>query len=293
LFVLLQHLLPKRGLSDLVGWLTRRQAGALTRLAIRLFIRAFGVNMSEAAAPEPASYATFNAFFTRALRADARPPARESTAILCPADGRVSECGRLDGTRLLQAKGIDYSLAELFDGDEALARPFERGDFCTIYLAPYDYHRVHMPMAGQLEALRYVPGALFSVNSATAAALPGLFCRNERVVTVFRAGEDRFALVMVGALNVGSIELTVPGAQAFANRPRARWTAGVTHRPGAEPMLARGAEYGRFNMGSTVILLATPGMLRLDDAAAPGRTVRVGQALAWRLGEQPADAGPV
>jgi len=283
-FVLLQHSLPKRGLSDLVGWLTRLRAGPLTQIAIRLFIRGFGVDMTEAADPEPASYATFNAFFTRALRSDARPHAREPAAVLCPADGKVSECGRLDGARLVQAKGIDYTLTALFDGDASLAASFEHGDFCTIYLAPYDYHRVHMPLAGQLEALRYVPGALFSVNAATAAALPGLFCRNERVVTVFRAGEERFALVMVGALNVGSIELTVPRGQTFANRPHARWEAGVTHRPDGQPTLDRGAEYGRFNMGSTVILLAPPGMLRLDDAVVPGRTVRVGQALGWRNG---------
>lgn len=281
LFVLLQHLLPKRALSDFVGWLTQRQWGALTQVAIRLFIRGFGVDMSEAAEPDPASYASFNAFFTRALRSGARPVAREPAAVLCPADGKVSECGRLDGTRLLQAKGIDYTLIELFDGDEVLARPFEDGDFCTIYLAPYDYHRVHMPLAGQLEALRYVPGALFSVNAATAAALPGLFCRNERVVTVFRAGEARFALVMVGALNVGSIALTTPTGQAFANRPRARWAAGVTHRPQDQAMLDRGAEYGRFNMGSTVIVLAPRGLMRLDEAIVPDRTVRVGQALAW------------
>ncbi len=284
LFVLLQHLLPKQGLSALVGWLTRRQWGAMTQIAIRLFIRGFGVNMAEAANPDPASYATFNAFFTRALRAGTRPRAREPAAVLCPADGKISECGHLDGARLLQAKGIDYTLAALFDGDEDLARPFEDGDFCTIYLAPYDYHRVHMPLAGRLEALRYVPGALFSVNAATAAALPGLFCRNERVVTVFRTDDTRFALVMVGALNVGSIELTMPAGQAFANRPRAHWAAGVTHRPDNEAALARGAEYGRFNMGSTVILLAAPGLLRLDEAIAPGRTVRVGQSLAWLQG---------
>ncbi|MEQ8663067.1 MAG: archaetidylserine decarboxylase [Gammaproteobacteria bacterium] len=287
-FVLLQRLLPQRALSELVGWLTRLRAGPLTQLAIRLFIRAFGVDMREAAMPDPRAYASFNAFFTRALQPAARPFASDPAAVVCPADGHVSECGTLDRDRLVQAKGIDYTLLDLFDGDSALAQAFEHGTYCTIYLAPFDYHRVHMPCGGRLEALRYVPGALFSVNAATTTILPRLFCRNERVITVFGDGASRFALVMVGAFNVGSIALTLPRATAFSNRPATTWRAGITHAFSAEPACARGDEYGRFNMGSTVIVIAAPGVMRLDATIAPGRRTRVGEALGWRLPAPPA-----
>ncbi len=279
-FVAVQRVLPKRTLSALCGWLTRLRGGAVTQIAIRAFIRAYGVNMAEAADPRPGAYPTFNAFFTRALAAEARPLPTDAAGVAAPADGTVSEQGAIDGDRLLQVKGSPYRLDELLDGDRALAARFHGGSFQTVYLAPYNYHRVHMPLAGRACALRYVPGALFSVNAATTRVLPRLFCRNERVVVVFDTEGGSFALVMVGALNVGSIELTVP-AEGFRNRPAANFAPGETHAlDGAA--LARGAEFGRFNMGSTVITLASPGLLTWRDDVAAGSVVRMGQEVARR-----------
>lgn len=278
-FVALQFVLPKAILSHAVGWLTRREWGPLTRLAIVAFIRAFRVDMSDAREPSAAAYRSFNAFFTRALRDGARPLPNGLDVVVAPADGRISACGQLAGGTLLQAKGVSYSLLDLFDGDAALAARFAAGSFCTVYLAPYNYHRVHMPTGGRAVALRYVPGALFSVNAATTQGLCGLFCRNERAVVVFEGARGDFALVMVGAMNVGSIELCTPLAQPFANRPLANWPARRTHALEESATMERGAEFGRFNMGSTVILLATPGLLRLDAGLAPGDVLRMGQRI--------------
>ncbi len=277
-FVALQWLLPKRLLSDIVGWLTRIEGGIVTQLAIRMFVRAYGVDMADAAEPEIRAYRSFNAFFTRALRPDARPLDAAPDAFLSPADGTLSEFGTLNPDRLVQAKGIEYSLLDLFDGDTALAARFEGGSFATIYLAPYNYHRVHMPCAAKARVLRHVPGELFSVNAVTAEGVPGLFCRNERSITVFETGSHSLAMIMEGALNVGSIELVLPTATPARNRPRSN-QASHTSLALDGPSLARGAEFGRFNMGSTVIVLASRGWLAWHAGARNGLPLRMGELL--------------
>ena len=278
LFVALQWLLPKHLLSSLIGWLTRIEGGIATQLTIRMFVRVYGVEMADAAEPDTRSYRSFNAFFTRALRADARPLDAALDSFLCPADGTLSEFGMLNPDRLLQAKGIEYSLLDLFDDDAALAARFTGGSFATIYLAPYNYHRVHMPCAAQARVLRHVPGELFSVNAVTAQGVPRLFCRNERTITVFDAGPHSLAMIMVGALNVGSIELVLPTAVPARNRPHNN-QASHTSVMLDGPSLARGAEFGRFNMGSTVIVLASRGWLTWHAGARRGLPVRMGELL--------------
>ena len=278
LFVALQWLLPKHLLSSLVGWLTHIEGGIATQLAIRVFVRVYRVNMADAAEPDTRAYRSFNAFFTRALRADARPLDAAPDSFLCPADGILSEFGTLNPDRLVQAKGIEYSLLDLFDGDAALATRFAGGSFATIYLAPYNYHRVHMPCAAQARVLRHVPGELFSVNALTAQSVPGLFCRNERTITVFEAGPHSLAMIMVGALNVGSIELKLPTAIPARNRPHSN-QASHTSLALDGPSLARGAEFGRFNMGSTVIVIASHGWLTWHTGARTGLPVRMGELL--------------
>lgn len=277
-FLLLQHAVPRRALSALAGRLARLEAGALTTLAIRAFVRVFAVDLSEAAAPDPAAYATFNAFFTRALAPGARPLSGDRASVVSPADGRLSALGELTDGTLLQAKGVDYGLEELFDGDGVLAERFRHGSYATLYLAPYDYHRVHAPLAAQPRFLRYVPGDLYSVNALTTQALPGLFCRNERVIVVCECSGGWVALVMVGAMNVGSIELAGGGPTPLINRPRGTLVPQVTVALDQAP-LARGAEFGRFNLGSTVIVLASPGLLRWLPERAIGQRLRQGEAL--------------
>ena len=278
LFVALQWLLPKHLLSSLVGWLTHIEGGIATQLAIRVFVRVYRVNMADAAEPDTRAYRSFNAFFTRALRADARPLDAAPDSFLCPADGILSEFGTLNPDRLVQAKGIEYSLLDLFDGDAALAARFAGGSFATIYLAPYNYHRVHMPCAAQARVLRHVPGELFSVNALTAQSVPGLFCRNERTITVFEAGPHSLAMIMVGALNVGSIELKLPTAIPARNRPHSNQASHTSFALDG-PSLARGAEFGRFNMGSTVIVIASHGWLTWHTGARTGLPVRMGELL--------------
>lgn len=278
LFVALQWLLPKHALSDLVGYLTRLEAGALTHLAIRAFVWLFKVDMRDALEPDCTAYPSFNAFFTRALKDGARPVVDDGRAFVCPADGTLSEFGALDRERLVQAKGITYTLLELFDGDAELAARFAGGNFATIYLAPYNYHRVHMPATATARVLRYVPGDLFSVNAVTAQAVPGLFCRNERSIVVFECGRHWLALIMVGALNVGSIELVLPGAQPARNRPHNNQPPHVSLALDG-PSLARGAEFGRFNMGSTVVVVTSRGFLDWHEDARAGLPVRMGEWL--------------
>lgn len=279
LFVALQHLLPKRLISRLVGALCRLEAGAATRVAIARFIRHYRVDMREAAAPDPLAYASFNAFFTRPLRDGARPQPADPLALASPADGCISECGPIEDGLLLQVKGLPYALDELFDGDRALAQMFHGGSFATIYLAPYNYHRVHMPLAGQPRLLRHVPGSLYAVNAVTARRVPRLFVRNERVIVVCGTGAQSFAVIMVGALNVGSIELSFLADRVLRNRPLRGLEPHVTVALDA-PQLARGAEFGRFNMGSTVIVAAAAGLLDWETTAVAGRAVRTGEPLA-------------
>jgi phosphatidylserine decarboxylase len=272
--VLPQYLLPKRGLTVLMGRGASKEGGALTTAVIRWFIGRYGVNMTEAADPDPAHYRTFNEFFTRALKPGVRPFARAD--LLCPVDGAISQFGALEGDRLLQAKGHHYTTRALVGGDAALAAPFEHGHFATLYLSPKDYHRIHMPCAGRLRRMVHVPGDLFSVNPTTARGVPGLFARNERVVCVFDTAFGPFVLALVGATIVGSMATVWHGV---VNPPRGgelrEWRY---DDPPVE--LKQGDEMGRFLLGSTVVMLFPRGPLRFNPAWAPGGTVRMGQAMA-------------
>ena len=272
-FAALQYVLPKRASSALVRAATRVRTRWFKDLLIRAFLGLYAVDLADAAEPDPFAYRSFNEFFTRALRPGARPIAPGPDEVACPVDGTVSECGPIDGERLLQAKGRSYALRELLAERDWSAR-FERGSFLTIYLAPRDYHRIHMPCDGRLLETVFVPGRLFSVNAATARHVPRLFARNERVLTLFEgASAGGFALVLVGALNVASMETVWAGEVAPSGR------RGAVRLPDAAVALRKGAECGRFNMGSTVILLFEPGRFALAPAIAAGAPVRMGQPI--------------
>ena len=282
LFVAMQHALPQHFLSRIVLRLTRIRLRPVKNLLIRSFLRGFTPNMSEASQPNPLQYPSFNAFFTRSLRAGARPIDIDPGVLVSPVDGTVSQIGRLDGSKLLQAKGHDYTLEALLDGAPEWAEGYKGGAFATLYLAPYNYHRIHMPLAGTLRAAWFVPGKLFSVNAVTAAAVPGLFAKNERVVCVFDCVVDgrprSFAMVLVGALFVGSIA-TVWHGDVAPRTPHER--VDLPLDASRSPLkLSKGAEMGRFNMGSTVILLLPPDMLDWLPKFASGTRIEVGQMLA-------------
>lgn len=278
LFVAMQYLLPQHFLSRQVHRLARSRLKPLKNALIGAFMRHFRPDMSDAADPEPRDYPSFNAFFTRSLSPGSRPQEADPLALCSPVDGTVSQIGRLDGTRMLQAKGHEYSLEALLGGGSVWAQRFTGGSFATLYLAPYNYHRIHMPAAATLRAAWFIPGKLFSVNAATAAAVPGLFARNERVVCAFEEGPFSFALALVGALFVGSIA-TVWHGDVTPCSPRAARELPVD--TGRAPIrLERGAELGRFNMGSTVILLLPPAAAQWLPALQPGSPVRVGETIA-------------
>ncbi len=269
LFVLPQYLLPQRLLTSVAGALACGEV--LAGLLIRLFIRRYRVDMSEALDPDPSSYRNFNEFFTRELKPGARPLAGEAGSVLCPADGAVSELGAIDGERLLQAKGRHFELRDLLGGDGELARELGGGRFVTIYLSPRDYHRVHMPLQGRLLQTRHIPGKLFSVNEASTALIPGLFSRNERLVSVFEGECGRFAVVMVGAMIVAGIRAVwdEPGREGRLRAPERDFSD-------RGPTLAAGAEMGRFELGSTAILLFPPGAMEFEPGLAPGDSLRMG-----------------
>ncbi len=274
LAVLHQHLLPKQALTALAGRFASARLGALTQAAIRRFVARYGVDMSEAANPDIAAYATFNDFFTRALQSGARPLA--AADLVCPVDGSISQFGAIEGDRIFQAKGHDYTTTALVGGDAELARPYAGGSFATLYLSPRDYHRVHMPCDGRLVRMIHVPGALYSVNPATARGVPGLFARNERVVCVFESGRGPFVIALVGATIVGSMATVWHGVVNPPRPGRVReW-----HYGERDVRLARGAEMGRFQLGSTVVLLVPPPGLRFEATWAPERAVRMGEAMA-------------
>jgi phosphatidylserine decarboxylase len=287
LFVASQYLLPQHTLSRFVYYATRSRSVWFKNCIIRSFVRGFRPAMADALEPEPTRYATFNEFFTRALRPGARTPARDANALLAPVDGAVSEAGAIRDGRLLQAKGFDYTLAALLANDGDWTAQFAHGEFATFYLAPYDYHRVHMPAAGTLREAWYVPGRLFSVNARMAAAVPRLFARNERVVCCFAAKHYRFAVILVGALHVGSIS-TVWHGEVTPRRPR--HITRLSPLPEAAPLtLPAGAELGRFNMGSTVIVLCSTGAASWDASLGAGRIVRMGERIGQAL---PRATGP-
>ena len=266
--------LPHHLLSRLVLALTRLECPRLVPPAIRQFSRHFGVDLNEAEQPDPAAYTSFNAFFTRALRPGARPVDAAETSIVSPADGTVSQCGPIQGDALFQAKGRDYSLLELLGGDAERAAPFEDGSFSTIYLSPRDYHRVHMPLDGTLRETVYVPGRLFSVAPHTVRTVPRLFARNERLVCRFDTDHGPMAVILVGAIFVACIETIWTGVATPPHTGRIR-----AETPHDHLHLTKGAELGRFNMGSTVILLFGKGRTRWEPACGAGQPVRMGQRI--------------
>lgn len=294
LFILLQRLLPRRALSRMLGRLARARGPRwLRRRVIRAFIARYRVDLAESEPSCPEAYESFNAFFTRALKAGARPLC--AAGIACPADGVISQCGALDGDRLLQAKGRHYTLAALLAGDQRRVQAFRDGHFVTVYLAPRDYHRVHMPLHGQLQSSVYVPGELFSVNAVTAASVHDLFARNERHISYFETPRGPMAMVLVGAMIVAGIETVWAGqvAPARAGAPSERGRDGEDQRAGqvaapprrqraptAAPVrLERGAEMGRFFLGSTVIVLLPRGAAAWNEHCIAGAPVRMGQQL--------------
>ena len=277
LAVLPQYLLPKRALTLLAGAIARQRGGALTTALIRWFVGRYGVNMAEAADPRIEAYASFNDFFTRALKPGVRPLA--AAELVCPVDGAISQFGAIERDQIFQAKGHHFSTTTLVGGDAALAAPYADGAFATLYLSPRDYHRIHMPCAGTLRRMVHVPGDLFSVNPTTARGVPQLFARNERVVCQFDDAQGRpFVLVLVGATIVGSMATVWHG---LVNPPR----PGVVRdwRYDDPPVvLAQGAEMGRFLLGSTVVMLFTREAMRgqrFNPAWAPGGAVRMGEVM--------------
>ncbi len=272
--VLAQYLVPKQAITLLAGRIARARGGALTTRLIAWFVRRYGVNMAEAANPDIASYATFNDFFIRALKAGVRPLAQAD--LICPVDGAISQFGRIEGQQIFQAKGHAYSSTALVGGDATLAAQFDNGHFATLYLSPRDYHRIHMPCAGRLTRMIYVPGELFSVNPATARGVPGLFARNERVVCVFEGARGPFVLVLVGATIVGSMATPWHGA---VNAPRpGRLSEWRYDDQSVE--FRQGDEMGRFLLGSTVVMLFPQGPLEFNSAWQPGGAIRLGELMA-------------
>lgn len=276
-FILLQHLVPQHALTRLAGALAASERPWLRGPLIRRFAAAYGVDMAEAARGLDA-FASFNDFFTRELKPGARALADADAFILSPADGAVSQLGRITGGRIFQAKGREFTAAELLGhGADAAAR-FEGGQFITIYLSPKDYHRVHMPAAGVLQSTAYIPGDLFSVNAQTAEGVDRLFARNERLACLFGGADGAFASVMVGAMIVAGIDTIWPHLFAGHGRDvmREDFTNGAVS-------LAAGAEMGRFYLGSTVVLLFEPGRVEWLEGLQAGDPVRMGQAIGRRL----------
>ena len=272
--VYLQYLLPKQALTWYAGVIARSYGEGLTTRLIAWFVKRYRVNMAEAANPDIASYATFNDFFTRELKAGARPLA--NVALICPVDGAISQFGQIEGQQIFQAKGHHFSSTALVGGDAALAAQFDNGVFATLYLSPRDYHRIHMPCDGRLTRMIYVPGDLFSVNPVTARGVPGLFARNERVVCVFEGSSGPFVMVLVGATIVGSMATVWHGA---INNPRAGKVCDWRYED-KSILLKQGEEMGRFLLGSTVVMLVPKGPLQFNPAWAPGGAVQLGQVMA-------------
>lgn len=276
LFVILQRIIPQHTLSRLMYALARRRWRPLKNALIRLLVHLYRIDLRDAAEPDLEAYPDLNTFFTRALRPGARPQDPDPKAILCPVDGTISQIGRIGAGRIIQAKGQTFSVTELLGDAPDVARDFADGLFATIYLAPGDYHRIHMPLRGELLWMRHLRGRLFSVNQRTASLVPGLFARNERVVCGFATDAGPMAMVLVGAIFVGGIETVWAGAvtptRAASHPQRANPAPGSVR-------LDRGVEMGRFNLGSTVILLFPQGRAQWDERLKPGRSVRLGEKL--------------
>src|SRR5450830_1431008 len=266
--------MPKQLLTVLAGKFASARLGGLTTVVIRRFVARYGVNMQEAANPDIASYASFNEFFTRPLREGARPLA--DADFICPVDGAISQFGAIERDSIFQAKGHSYTTTALVGGDADLAAQFADGSFATLYLSPKDYHRIHMPCAGRLRRMIYVPGELFSVNPTTALGVPGLFARNERVVCVFESARGPLVLVLVGATVVGSMATVWHGV---VNPPRGDVVREWRYDEQSVE-LKQGEEMGRFLLGSTVVMLFPKGPLQFSPSWAPTGAIRLGEAMA-------------
>ncbi len=276
LAVLPQYLMPKQALTTLAGKFASAQLGSLTTSVIRRFVARYNVNMAEAANTDITSYASFNDFFTRALKPGARPLA--TADLICPVDGAISQFGPIAKDQIFQAKGHTYSTTALVGGDAAAAARFDNGHFATLYLSPRDYHRIHMPCAGELTRMVHVPGDLFSVNPTTARGVPGLFARNERVVCFFESTQGPFVLVLVGATIVGSMATVWHGQ---VNPPRTGTLRQWDYAKG-QVSLQQGEEMGRFLLGSTVVMLFPQGPLHFNPQWAPMQAIQLGEAMAQR-----------
>ena len=273
LAVLPQYLLPKKAITALAGKIAGVRGGAATSALIRWFVKRYNVNMAEAANPDVASYPTFNEFFTRPLKEGARPIA--ATDFICPVDGAISQFGPIKADQIFQAKGHQYSTTALVGGDAGLAAEFENGSFATLYLSPRDYHRIHMPCDGLLRRMIYVPGDLFSVNPVTARGVPGLFARNERVVCVFDSDNGPFVLTLVGATVVGSMATTWHGV---VNPPRSSHI-GDWYYDQQGIVIRKGAEMGRFLLGSTVVMLFPQPGLQFNPLWTPAKPIGLGESM--------------
>ena len=277
LFIGLQYILPHHLISRGVGFFAECTWPALKNPLTNRFVKQYNVDMSEAVEEDPEAYASFNDFFTRPLKEGMRPLPDQADAIVCPADGAISQLGDIEYGRVFQAKGHDYSLTELLGGDSDLAGEFQGGKFATVYLSPSDYHRVHMPLSGTLRKMIHVPGRLFSVNQTTAENVPRLFARNERAVCIFDTDKGPMAVILVGAMIVASIETVWSGL--ITPKRRTVKTYDYTEESRKEITLNRGDEMGRFKLGSTAIVLFGKDQVEWAETLAAEMPVRMGQSL--------------
>jgi phosphatidylserine decarboxylase len=279
LIALPQTILPQHGLSQLMSKLTHSENPTVKNLLIQQVIKLYGVNMDEALQENANAFKSFNDFFTRQLKPEARPIANEIGGIICPADGEVSQTGDIDGNTIMQAKGKSFSVVDLLGGDEQRAKAFRNGVFTTIYLSPKDYHRLHMPVAGKLTEMVHIPGRLFSVNAATTRSVNNLFAINERVAAMFDTEIGPMALVLVGAIFVSSIETVWHGVVT----PPTGNTVRSWHYPHENVILAKGEELGRFNMGSTIIVLFGTNKMQFSQGLNAGTPVKLGELIGKSL----------
>jgi phosphatidylserine decarboxylase len=279
LSVALQHLVPQHALSRLIGRVASSENIRVKNTFITWFIKRYKVDMALAEEQDPQAYACFNDFFTRSLKPGIRPICADKNALVCPADGAISQIGKIAQGRIFQAKGQDYTTQELLGGNEALAQEFADGNFATVYLSPKDYHRVHMPYAGKLRCMVTIPGDLFSVNTATANRVPRLFSRNERAVAIFDTDLGPMAIVLVGAMIVAGIETVWDGAVA----PMVEKEIQTSLYPYQDIMLEKGEEMGRFKLGSTAIILFAKHKIKWGAQFSAGSATIVGAKLGTAL----------
>ena len=282
LSIILQYLLPKQAITALAGKLANLQCGTTTTKVIAWFVQRYQVNMAEAANPDISSYKTFNDFFTRPLKANARPLANAD--FICPVDGAISQFGNIEQDQIFQAKNHNYSSLTLLAGNQALASKFQNGSFACLYLSPKDYHRIHMPCDGTLKTMTYVPGALFSVNPTTAQGVPGLFARNERVVCEFESvAHGSFIMVLVGATIVGSMATTWHDSENGIINPPRTSNIRVWSYQNQNINLKQGDEMGKFLLGSTVVMLFEKNTLVFNKAWRAERVIKLGEIMATKI----------